>query len=219
MKLIEKGFIIAALFVAALTTQAATVDQISSDMAATKATASDQSGTVFGLFTGSTNGTLASLEKGVGDGIAFIEGVSNGYARVGIEGGYLQTKSQGSGAFANVYFPLSGTNQVFGAGFGVAYLNHNWYDGTVNARLGDQVNVFGLQKFLPLYAYIESGMGYNFATRQAVAQAFAGASLHYSLYRTHAGNTFDVTAGYAQGTISDIRGNVWSAGGSIAFTW
>ena len=178
----------------------------------------DQAGTVAGAFSASTNGFFAALYKGVNDGLAFAEGNTNGFARVSLEGYYLITEHNGNGGGANFYIPLSGTNNILGAGFGIGYLNHDWYDATLNARLGDSIPLpLGLNKYLPLFAYFESGGGYNFSSKQGIAQAFGGASLHYSLFRTRAGNTFDFTAGYAIGTISDIRGNVKAPGGS--FTW
>lgn len=186
-----------------------------------QAQTNNQAGTLLGFFgAGSTNSTFSALYQGAGDALAFAEGNTNGWARITIEGGCLKTDSQGSGEFANLFIPLSGTNNIFGAGFGVAYLNHNWYDGTVNARLGDTVPLpLGLQKFIPIYAYIESGGGLNLATKQAIAQAFVGASIRYTLFRTAKGNDFDLTAGYAVGTISDISGNVKAIGGSLSWTW
>lgn len=190
------------------------------------ATPSTQDGTLAGFFAlgggdaSSTNGIFAGAYKGASDALAYVEGVTNGFARVSLEGYYLTTKHQGNGGGANFYVPLSGTNNILGAGFGIGYLNHQWYDATLNARLGDSIPLpMGLQKYFPLYGYVESGGGYNFGTRSAVAQAFTGASLHYALFRTAKGNTFDVTAGYAVGTISDITGNVQAFGGSATWTF
>lgn len=179
----------------------------------------DQSGTIAGLLgSGSTNGVFASAYKGASDALAFVEGVTNGFARVTLEGYFLHTKTQGNGGGGNFYVPLSGTNNIFGAGFGIAYLNKQWYDSTLTARLGDSVPLpLKLNKIFPLYAYLESGGGYNFGTKAAIAQGFVGSSLHYALFRTKSGNTFDFTVGYAIGTISDIKGNVEAGGGS--FTW
>jgi hypothetical protein len=180
-----------------------------------------QAGTLAGFFgTGSTNSTLTSLYKGTGDLLAYVQGNTNGYARVTLEGYYLITKNQGNGGGLNFYIPVSGTNNILGVGFGAAYLNHTFYDATLNARLGDAIPLpLGLQKFFPLYAYVESGGGYNFSSKQGIAQAFTGATLHYSLLRTKAGNTLDLTVGYAIGTISDISGNVKAPGGSLTWTW
>jgi hypothetical protein len=181
----------------------------------------DQAGTLAGFFgSGSTNGFFASAYKGAGDALAFVEGNTNGWARVSLEGYFLKTKHQGNGGGVNFFIPLSGTNNILGAGFGIAYLNHDWYDATLNARLGDSIPLpLGLQKYFPLYAYIESGGGYNFASKAGIAQAFTGGTLHYAIYRTHAGNTLDLTGGAAIGTISDISGNVTAFGGSLSWTW
>ena len=187
----------------------------------------NQDGTLAGFFgASSTNGIFASAYKGTSDFLAFVEGVTNGFARVSLEGYYLTTKHQGNGGGANFYVPLSGTNNILGAGFGIGYLDHNWYDATLNARLGDSIPLpMGLQKYFPLSpGYVESGvaMAYNFWHQHraaVVAQAFTGASLHYALFRTAKGNTFDVTAGYAIGTISDITGNVQAFGGSATWTF
>ena len=201
---------------------AQSIDQIAAGMAATPASiANNQAGTIAGFFGGgSTNGFFASAYKGVGDGLAYLQGNTNGFARITLEGYYLITENNGNGGGANFYIPVSGTNNILGAGFGVAYLNHAWYDATLNARLGDAIPLpLGLAKFFPLYAYIESGGGYNFSTKQGIAQAFTGATVHYSLFRTAKGNTFDFTLGYAIGTISDIHGNVKAPGGSFTWTW
>ena len=56
-------------------------------------------------------------------------------------------------------------------------------------------------------------------THNLVPVAFTGATVHYSLFRTAKGNTFDFTLGYAIGTISDIHGNVKAPGGSFTWTW
>ena len=183
-------------------------------------TTNSQAGTLAGFFTGSTNGTVASIYKGAGDALAFVEGVTNGFARVTVEGYFLKTKSQGNGGGGNFYIPVSGTNNILGAGFGIAYLNHDWYDATLNARLGSAITLpLGLSKIFPVYAYVESGGGYNFGTKGGIAQAFTGATVHYSLFRTAAGNTIDLTGGGAVGTISDIHGNVTAFGGSLTWTF
>jgi hypothetical protein len=187
----------------------------------------DQAGTVFGLLglgSASTNSTLQAAGKGLSDAFAFVEGNTNGWARISLEGGYLRTQHQGSGGFFNLLIPLSGTNNVLGTGFGIAYINGNWYDATLSARLGSNIplklgNTIDLSQIFPLYVYAESGGGYNFGTRTGIAQAFGGASLHYILMRTSAGNTWDLTVGYAVGTISDVTGNVTAIGGSLTFSF
>ncbi len=181
----------------------------------------DQAGTLAGLFgVNTTNGVWLATYKGFSDGLAFLEGNTNGFARVTLEAGYLKTPHSGAGGFMDCYFPLSGTNNVLGAGFGIAYINGNWYDATLGARLGDEIPLpLGLRKIFPLYGYVESGGGYNFGSSTAIAQAFTGASLHYSLYRTATGNTVDFTIGYALGTISDVPGITKAVGGSVTFNF
>ena len=209
--------IIATLFVGGLFASAQTTITTNTDNSVTVS----QAGTLAGFFgKGSTNNAFVSVYKGIGDGLAYIQGNTNGWARITLEGYYLITKSQGNGGGANLFIPLSGTNNILGAGFGIAYLNHSWYDATLNARLGDSIPLpMGLQKFFPLYAYVESGGGYNFSTKAGIAQAFTGACVHYSLFRTAKGNTFDLTMGYAVGTISDISGSVKAPGASLTWTW
>lgn len=185
----------------------------------------NQSGTIFGIFTGpgSTNGFWASTEKGVSDAFAFVEGNTNGWARICLEGGYLRAADKGNGGFFNLLIPLSGTNNVLGAGFGIAYIDRNWYDATLSARLGANIPIkigsIDLSPYLPLYVYTEGGGGYNFGTRQAIAQSFAGFSLHYILLRTKSGNTVDLTAGAAAGKISDVNGTTEAFGGSVTFSF
>ena len=60
----------------------------------TTITGVSQEGTIAGLFgIGSTNSgnTFTSIYKGAGDALAFVEGNTNGWARVTLEGGYLRT--------------------------------------------------------------------------------------------------------------------------------
>lgn len=184
-----------------------------------------QAGTIFGLFGGgtSTNGFLVSAGKGAGDALAFIEGNTNGWARICIEAGYLRAHDKGNGGFLNLLIPLSGTNNILGAGFGIAYIDRHWYDATLSARLGANIPIkigsIDLSSYLPLYAYTEAGGGYNFGTSQTIAQSFAGASLHYILVRLKSGNTVDLTAGIADGVISDVPGNTFAAGGSVTFSF
>ena len=216
--------IILAAAVLAITSNAQIVTNGSTVAASPGMPTITQTGTIFGFFGGgstSTNGFWADAGKGASDALAFVEGNTNGWARLCVEGGYLRAKTEGNGGFFNVLAPLSGTNNILGAGFGIAYLNGNWYDATLNARLGVTIPIkigsVDLSPYLPLYVYNESGGGYNFGTHQAIAQSFAGASLHYILYRTKSDNTVDLTFGAATGVISDINGTVIAIGGSITF--
>jgi len=149
-------------------------------------------------------------QQGAKDFISFAEGTTN-HGLIQIEAGALVGESSHDvGGFVSAYLPINSTNSLFGAGFGVAYLNHNFYDATLNARLGD---TFALPIVRwPVYAYIESGGGYNISRSEAVAQAFAGVSLPIPITQSST-----LTLGAAVGRISDVAENVLALGGS--WTW
>ncbi|HEX3889431.1 MAG TPA: hypothetical protein VHX90_01155, partial [Verrucomicrobiae bacterium] len=113
--------------------------------------------TLASLFTGNFGKDVEHVGQ---DAVSFVEqtGTSNGI--VTVEAGALFAEHTKSiGGFLDAYLPVGGTNSIFGAGFGVAYLDHNFYDATLNARVGDEFNLPFIH--IPLYAYIESGGGYN----------------------------------------------------------
>ncbi|HEX3855947.1 MAG TPA: hypothetical protein VHY30_01480, partial [Verrucomicrobiae bacterium] len=95
---------------------------------------------------------------------------------------------------------------------GVAYLDHNFYDATLNARVGDEFNLPFIH--IPLYAYIESGGGYNLSKSEVIAQAFSGATLKIPITQNQT-----LTIGGAVGTISDYSGNIYAAAISYTFKW
>jgi len=160
--------------------------------------------TVAGLFSA---GGWAQAGK---DAVYFIENTTNN-GIIQVEAGALVgQKTHDVGGFVDVMLPVGGTNSVFGAGFGVAYLNHNFYDATINARLGGTTTLPFLR--LPLYTYIESGGGYNLSQNVAIAQAFAGFTLPIPITETQT-----LTLGAAIGHISDVSENVIALGGS--YTW
>ncbi len=178
--------------------------------------ASAQTNKIENLITNEPGWTLASMFTGhaandalqaAKDGISFIEGATNNGV-ITLETGVLYAKeAKSTGGFLNAYLPVGGTNSVLGAGFGLAYLDHNLYDCTLNARLGDTITVPLIK--LPLYVYVESGGGYNISKSQGIAQAFAGVAFRVPI--THS-QTF--TIGVAMGTISDVPGNVMAYGAS-----
>lgn len=152
------------------------------------------------------------LKKIGQDLVSFIENTTNAGV-VTVEAGALYgLQTHKVGGFLDAYFPIGGTNSVFGAGFGVAYLDHNFYDGTLNARIGDTFTVPFIH--IPMYAYTEAGAGYNFAKNAIISQAFAGA-----LFRIPITKSQTLTLGGAIGTISDQSGQIAALGGSYTFAW
>src|SRR5579859_6441151 len=88
--------------------------------------------TLTGLFSGNSG-----LQQALTGAVQFIEHTTN-HSVVTIETGALySTQSKTVGGFLDCYLPVGGTNSVLGAGFGLAYLDQNFYDATLNARLGD----------------------------------------------------------------------------------
>jgi hypothetical protein len=147
----------------------------------------------------------------VSEDLAFLENVPVTNAIVQIEAGALrgQTTHQ-IGGFVNVMLPVGGTNSLFGAGVGVAYYNHNFYNATLNARLGDTISTPFVH--VPVYVYVESGGGYDISQNKAIAQAFSGATITYNI-----SSKWTITGGIAVGTVSDLNELVEAFGGSITY--
>ncbi len=146
------------------------------------------------------------------DAVSFIEGTTNSGV-IQIEAGALiGEKTHDVGGFVDVMLPVGGTNSLFGAGFGLAFYNNEFYDATLNARLGDTFQVPLLK--IPVYAYLESGGGYNISRQEMMAQAFTGLTLPIPIT---ANQTF--TIGGAIGTISDLNENVLAIGCSYRLTF
>lgn len=124
---------------------------------------------------------------------------TNNQIRLGGYGAYIG--GHPGGIFA-LSVPVS--DQV-SLGIAGAYLHNTWYD----ASLG--IN-FGVTKTLPLVGdvrlWAETGPGYNFHSRDAIAQSATGATKKWSLF----GGELAVTAGALN--ISDISGMGWLLGGS-----
>lgn len=191
----------AAALLAAVTTQAQT-NQITNLMPPVTNSIS-----LGGLLTG---GSWPVIGQGIENGISFLEGTTNS-GLIQVEGGGLYATSiKKYGGFANVYFPIGSTNSIFGAGFGFAYIDQNFYNGTVNGRIGSALASSGVLRLV--YAYAESGGGINMSTHTAMAQAFAGALIDLPITKT-----FTWTAGGAIGTISDVPGNIYAFGTSVVF--
>ena len=166
--------------------------------------------TVAGLFSG---GLGAGLQRGGQDLVSFIENTSTTNGILTAEAGALYAESTKKvGGFLDAYLPVGGTNSAFGAGFGLAYLDGNFYDATLNARLGDTFTLPFIK--VPLYAYVESGGGYNLSKMEIISQAFTGA-----LFKIPITTSQTLTLGGAVGTISDYAGNIYALGASYTFTW
>jgi hypothetical protein len=165
--------------------------------------------TLSGLFSG---GVWTGIEKGGEDLVAFVENTTNS-GTLQIESGPLYAENTKKwGAFLDAYLPVGGTNSIFGTGFGFACLDQNFYDATLNARLGNTYTVPFIK--LPVYAFIESGGGWNLSKNEAMAQAFAGGLISVPITPTQ---TF--TVGGAVGTISDYAGDIIAVGISYTFTF
>jgi hypothetical protein len=166
--------------------------------------------TLASLFSG---GFGAGLQQGAQDLISFVEKTPTTNGVLTLEGGALYaTSTKKVGGFFDAYLPVGGTNSVFGAGFGLAYLDGNFYDATINARLGDQITIPFIN--VPLYAYVESGGGYNLGKMEIMSQAFTGA-----LFKIPITSNSTLTLGGAIGSISDYSGNIYALGGSYTLTW
>lgn len=157
-----------------------------------------------------TNGWYHALN----DGAAFVENTPLTNSILQVEAGVLRgTTSHDIGGFVDVMLPIGGdgpTNSLFGAGFGMAYYNHNFYDATLNARLGGTMTLPVIR--MPVYTYIESGGGWNLSQNRAVAQAFAGFTIPWQI-----NDHWTITGGMAVGTVSDLGETVEAIGGSATY--
>lgn len=126
---------------------------------------------------------------------------------VGVEVGALYNKSKGIGAFADVQFPI--TDQL-SAGFAAAYLGGELYDAALSVKLGTTLNIPIIK--LPVYAYVESGPGYNLSKSEVIAQSFAGGIIKFNI-----STRWSATAGLAVGNITDLAGPVYAGGFSFTF--
>ena len=184
--------------------QSVSVSQVPNQLTSTPLSIADFIGV------GKTNGWGVAF----GDTLAYIEGTTNA-TQITIETGALIGQPPHAtkdiyGGFINGYAPVGGSNSVFGAGIGLAYFNHNFYDATLNARLGDTYSLPVLK--LPVYVYLESGGGYNIGENAAVAQAFTGFTVPITI-----STKWSASLGAALGKISDFQGNVIAAGGSVTY--
>lgn len=165
---------------------------------------------------GITN-TLSNLGLGsnVVNGVGFVANSlldAQPYVKNGgilFEAGALKIGSS-YGAYADIQLPLN-TNSwqiTYGTVFG--YISNRLYSATLNVTLGTQVSIPGatnlpvVGKYVqPLYAFAESGPGYNFQAHQVVAQYFAGVK-----YLQPVGTNWGIGASYALGGISDLSNKV-----------
>ena len=111
------------------------------------------------------------------------------------------------GGFADIQYP---TDDQISVGFGFAYLDKNFYDASISARLGKTIDMSFLGD---LYIYLESGPAINLEhLDQILAQSFAGL-----LYKVDVTKHLTFTAGGAVGQITTIHGGIIAVGGSVCF--
>lgn len=144
--------------------------------------------------------------------------VTNG--NVLLEGGALKMGSK-YGGFLDIQFPVNTNSWQMTYGTAIGYISNRVYSATLNVTLGTQVSVPGatnlpfIGKYVqPLYAYAESGPGYNFASHQVIAQYFAGVK-----YIQPISMKFNLGVSYGIGGISDISQKLQEFGliGTYAF--
>lgn len=124
-----------------------------------------------------------------------------------VEAGALYHRDLGVGGFADVQFPI--TDQL-SAGFAVAYLDGQFYDAALSIKAGTTINIPWIK--LPVYAYVETGPGYNLSKGEVIAQSFAGAIVKFDI-----SSKWVVTVGGAVGNISDVSGAVLAGGASLSY--
>jgi len=192
--------------------------------AQTAVTTTNASGGVTTVSNLSTNNFLSLLgaagESVGGSVLNFLESNSTNKT-ITVESGALHYGSKYTkdfGGFVDVQFPSNGTNSILSTGFGLAYLNHEFYDASLNVRLGANVPIpFLTNTNTTLYVYGESGPELNLsniAKGSIGAQSFAGA-----IYKWSISTSSYITVGAAIGSISDISGAIVALGGSYTWTF
>lgn len=120
--------------------------------------------------------------------------------RVGSYGLYNQAKW---GGLVTAMYPI---NNNLSAGFGVAYLDHTFYDTSLGIQYGAtwKAPLIG-----SIYTWVESGPAFDLHNHQALAQSFAGVTKDIKVSDWH----LFVTGGV--GNISTRPGQTYIAGFSV----
>lgn len=110
------------------------------------------------------------------------------------------------GAFIDAQYPLSDNLSV---GFGIAYLDHAFYDASISVNYGTtwKVPLIG-----SVYSWVESGPAYNLHSHQLIGQSFAGITKDVRL-----GATTDLFITGGVGNITSRPGATYIAGFSLKF--
>lgn len=100
-------------------------------------------------------------------------------------------------------------------GFGIFYDGQNLNDVTASFGIGNNFNIpiLGL-----VHGFVEAGPGKNLGSGAVIGTSFVGAKYRVPLEKfwpSFGQNGIIVTVGGAYGTITDIHGPVYSAGGSV----
>lgn len=166
-----------------------------------------------------TNASLGSLTNALAAGgvssntVSAIGAVANSlfdaepYVKNGgilFEAGALKLGSSW-GAFADIQLPINTNSWQLTYGTCIGYISNRVYSATLNVTIGTQVSIPGatnlpfIGKYIqPVYAFAESGPGYNFQAHQVVAQYMGGFK-----YAQPIGD-YTVGVSYALGGISDL---------------
>jgi hypothetical protein len=145
-------------------------------------------------------GGLGQLASDVGLFFADAQPYFGTGVRVGAFGLYNQSKW---GGLVDAVYPI---NANMGVGFGVAYLDHNFYDTTINFNLGTTWNIPVIGH---VYTWVESGPAINLHDKTPLAQSFAGVTKDITISAWHVYATGGI------GNISTRPGQTYIAGFSI----
>jgi hypothetical protein len=155
---------------------------------------------------GSTNGN-SLLPGGFGtlasDFGNFFADATNYFGKGLRVGSYALYNQHQLGVLVDASYPI---NNNMGVGFGVAYLDHTFYDTTINLNIGTtwKVPLIG-----NVYSWIESGPAYDLHNHQMLAQSFLGVTKDISF------STWHIFATGGVGNISTRPGQTYIAGFSV----
>lgn len=114
------------------------------------------------------------------------------------------------GGLLDFHTPLPiGTNGQVAAGISSVYIDHSLYSATLNLKAGTTTTIPWIN--LPINLWAETGPGYDFKTKQVIAQSFAGGTFGFDLFSGHKLYISGMT-----GNISDRPGIVY--GGMLSYS-
>jgi len=154
-----------------------------------------------------TTNTTSELPGGFGqlanDFGAFFKDATNYFGKGLRVGSYALYNQHQVGALVDVVYPI---NNNMGVGFGVAYLDHTFYDTTINWNVGTTWSAPLVGK---IYTWAETGPYLDLHSHAVGAQSFVGLTKDISISSWH------IFASGGVGNISTRPGQTYIGGFSV----